>query len=76
MQLLADLPTSGRTGCDRCTGLLLRVRGNGEIYDAHLKTSELTFPWQSYRNSFIAPGRWSRVRLPFADFVPIEPRCR
>jgi len=70
VQLLADLSTSGHTGYDRCTGLLLRVRGNGETYNAHLKTSELTFPWQSYRHSFTAPGRWSQVRLPFTDFVP------
>ena len=70
VQLLADLTTSRCTDYDRNSGLLLRVRGNGEIYNAHLKTSELSLPWQSYRHSFIAPGRWSQLRLPFADFVP------
>ncbi len=70
VQLLADLSTSGGADYGRYTGLQLRVRGNGETYSAHLKTSELSFPWQSYRQSFIAPGRWSQVRLPFADFLP------
>ncbi len=70
VQLSADLSTLGSGAYDRYTGLLLRVRGNGEIYNAHLKTSELRFPWQSYRKSFTAPGRWSQVPLPFADFVP------
>ena len=36
----------------------------------HLRTSELTRPWQSYRASFVASPAWRAIRFPFADFVP------
>ena len=70
VQISADLSIFGSRVYDRHTGLLLSVRGNGEVYNAQLKTSELSFPWQSYRHPFTAPGRWSQVRLPFAEFEP------
>ena len=52
------------------TGLRLVVLGNGERYSAHLRTTDLTRPWQSYRASFTAQRKWHEVQLPFSSFSP------
>ncbi|EKE43444.1 hypothetical protein OCGS_2482 [Oceaniovalibus guishaninsula JLT2003] len=49
-------------------GLELDVIGNGETYNVHLRTGDVTRPWQSYRQSFDAPPDWRTIRLPFAGF--------
>lgn len=51
-------------------GLDLRVRGNGEIYAAHLRTADALRPWQSYRATFEAEERWTTIHLPFEGFAP------
>lgn len=51
-------------------GIELDVIGNGETYNAHLRTGDVTRPWQSYRLSFAAPHQWTSARLPFAEFEP------
>jgi hypothetical protein len=51
-------------------GVLLVVRGNGERYGVHLRTTECMRPWQSYRAGFIAKAEWREIRLPFAGFEP------
>jgi len=50
-------------------GLLLKVYGNNQEYNLHLRTGDVWLPWQSYRTSFMAPARWQTVRLPFAEFT-------
>ncbi len=70
LQLSADLPASQTTDYTRHAGLLLKLRGNAQVYNVHLKTSDLSSPWQSYRQQFTASPRWTAVRLPFADFEP------
>ena len=50
-------------------GLLLKVYGNDQEYNLHLRTGDVWLPWQSYRTSFRAPARWQTVRLPFAEFT-------
>lgn len=50
-------------------GLLLKVYGNNQEYNLHLRTGDVWLPWQSYRASFRAPARWQTVRLPFAEFT-------
>ena len=50
-------------------GLLLKVYGNNQEYNLHLRTGDVWLPWQSYRASFRAPARWQTVRLPFAEFI-------
>ena len=70
VQLSAELPRVSSLDYDRFTGLLLRVRGNDETYTAHLRTSELSRPWQSYRQPFDARPQWRTVALPFGDFQP------
>lgn len=51
-------------------GLRLSVRGNGERYALHLRTTDNTRPWQSYRASFVAGAELKTVDLPFQDFEP------
>lgn len=50
-------------------GLLLKVYGNNQSYNLHLRTGDVWLPWQSYRATFEAPARWQTVRLPFAEFT-------
>ena len=65
IQMAADVP-----GASGFTGIELSATGNGETYNIHLRTSDLTRPWQSYRQSFIAGPEWETHRIPFADFAP------
>ncbi|MEL7542952.1 MAG: CIA30 family protein [Pseudomonadota bacterium] len=51
-------------------GIALDVRGNGETYNVHLRTHDLTRPWQSYRQTFVAPAAWTTHQLAFDDFAP------
>ncbi len=71
IQMAMDLaPESGTLDASRFQGVELRVRGNGETYGAHLRTTDAVRPWESYRASFVASPRWGDVRIPFADFQP------
>lgn len=51
-------------------GIALDVLGADEGYNVHLRTADVTRPWQSYRAVFTAPQRWTRINLPFCDFTP------
>ena len=51
-------------------GVELDVFGNDEEYGIHLRTEDLTRPWQSYRQSFRAEPQWRTVQFRFQDFVP------
>lgn len=50
--------------------LRLEVFGNSQSYGCHLRTSDVTRPWQSYRQSFMAPPKWTTVELKLKDFEP------
>jgi len=50
-------------------GLLLKVYGNNQEYNLHLRTADVWLPWQSYRASFKARAGWQTVRLPFTEFT-------
>ncbi|MBY6201919.1 CIA30 family protein [Maritalea mobilis] len=52
------------------TALRLRVRGNGERYFIHLRTTRTRLPWQYYQAGFVAGSDWSDVTLPLVDFAP------
>lgn len=52
----------------------LLVRGNGEAYYVHLRTTDTRAPWAYYRASFVAEPAWRPVRLPFASFAPVASR--
>ncbi len=49
-------------------GVALRVRGNGEGYFVHLRTSGTVLPWQYYQAAFQTTSEWAEVRIPFASF--------
>lgn len=52
------------------TALRLRVRGNGERYFVHLRTTRTRLPWQYYQQGFATTGAWAEVVLPLAGFAP------
>lgn len=71
IQIALDLAPDG-TAVDASafTGLEIDVTGNGETYNLHLRTTDVTRPWQSYRQSFITGPTWETHRIPFTDFAP------
>jgi hypothetical protein len=50
-------------------GVRLLVRGNGEQYAVHLRTTATRLPWQ-YEATFTAGPEWTTVDLPFDRFTP------
>tara|TARA_A100001015_G_scaffold194811_1_gene217196 strand:- start:310 stop:789 length:480 start_codon:yes stop_codon:yes gene_type:complete len=50
------------------SGIKIRVRGNGEKYFIHLRTSGTILPWQYYQASFEASQEWRTIRIPFSEF--------
>jgi hypothetical protein len=51
-------------------GIEIQVYGNEEMYNLHLRTSDLWLPWQSYRTEFLAPDHWQTLRAPFTAMTP------
>mgnify|MGYP000668532484 FL=1 len=52
------------------TALRLRLRGNGERYFIHLRTSRTRLPWQYYQQGFETGPDWTEVTLPLSGFAP------
>ena len=53
-------------------GIMLKVRGNGERYNVHLRTSVLWFPWQAYRATFKTDEDWQTITIAFKEFTPYK----
>jgi hypothetical protein len=53
---------------DGTVGVRLVVRGNGQRYFVHLRTTGTVLPWQYYQAGFEAPRDWVEVRLPLDAF--------
>ena len=71
IQMGVDLAPDGRpVDLSAFTGVRLLVRGNGERYGCHLRTTACVRPWQSYRAAFLARAEAATVELPFTSFVP------
>ncbi len=51
-------------------GIELLVRGNGEHYNCHLRTADTGWYDESYRATFVAPRRWSKICLEWSAFEP------
>ena len=51
-------------------GLRIWARGNGELYQIHLRTADAELPWQYYWMGFSAADAWKRITLPFSKFKP------
>ncbi len=72
IQLALDIDAGFAARAADYDGVSLKVLGNGEKYNVHLRTSNLWLPWQSYRAEFVAGAEWASVRLPFAGFSPYK----
>lgn len=71
VQMSLDLgDSSGTFDASAWRGVQLDVIGNAEEYSVHLRTGDLTRPWQSYRHSFRAPEQWQTIDLHFEHFLP------
>lgn len=71
IQMALDLDRmGGPVDCSAYEGLEIEIAGNGEAYGLHLRTSDLSRPWQSYRQGFRAGLDWQTMRLPFSGFAP------
>lgn len=71
IQAALDLAPSGDiVDASDYIGVRLIVRGNGETYSVHLRTSDNVRPWQSYRAQFTADASWETIDLPFEAFTP------
>ena len=71
LQVALDLgDAGGEVDARDWTGIRLEVFGNDQIYNLHLRTSDIRRPWESYRQSFRAPATWTSVNLPFYGFIP------
>ena len=69
IQVALDLsPDGSPIDASAFSGVEIDVIGNGETYNLHLRTADLSRAWQSYRHSFDAGRNWETHRLPFADF--------
>jgi len=70
VQIALDLAADGKAvDASAWRGIELEVLGNDEEYNVHLRTEDLTRPWQSYRQSFHAYPRWQTVQFRFQDFT-------
>ena len=56
------------TAAEGSHGIEIRVRGNGEKYFIHLRTSGTVLPWQYYQASFDSTDEWRTIRIPFNKF--------
>jgi hypothetical protein len=71
VQIAIDLAPDGKAvDASAWRGIELDVFGNDEEYGIHLRTEDLTRPWQSYRQSFRAEPQWRTVPFRFQDFTP------
>jgi hypothetical protein len=61
------------------TGIRLTVRGDGETYYVHLRSTDTRLPWQYYQAGFATVRQWQDVDIPFAAFqgenldAPLDP---
>ena len=69
LQIALDLSPDGLSmDASPWSGIEIDVLGNDESYNLHLRTKDVTRPWQSYRRSFVARPAWQILRLPFSEF--------
>ena len=63
MPLADSLPASAQ-------GIWLKVRGNGQRYFVHARTSGTLLPWQYYQAGFETDENWQIIQLPWSAFEP------
>lgn len=67
VQMALDLPAPPAAGAQ---GIELDVHGNGRRCGLHLRTADMTAPWQAWRARLQAPPHWQTLRLPWGSFEP------
>ncbi len=70
VQMALDLLPHGYLDARKYSGVLLDVRGNTEGYNLHVRTADVSRPWQAYRATFQARPSWHTVRVPFSKLAP------
>ncbi len=82
LRLTGDVSTANRGGFlqtritldnpppEGAQGVTLKVRGNGEGYFVHLRTTGTVLPWQYYQAPFPTTADWTELRIPFSAFEP------
>jgi len=58
---------------DDADSVTVSVRGNGERYFIHLRSSVSRVPWHYYQAEFPTSPTWQDVRIPIAAFEPSNP---
>ena len=69
IQLAQSVSPADAAVLDAYTGVRVVLSGNDQRYNLHLRTTDLTLPWQSYRMAVDATQGWQTVDLPFAEFT-------
>lgn len=70
VQVALDLSGDILQNISAFAGVWLEVYGNNEEYNIHLRTQDISLPWQSYRTTFMAASEWKTLYIPFAEFAP------
>lgn len=65
LQMALSLSDYGPFDASDYTGIQMDIAGNNESYNLHLRTADLSQPWQSYRSSFTVTDDWQSWRFPF-----------
>ncbi|ART83800.1 hypothetical protein CBP31_15105 [Oceanisphaera profunda] len=50
-------------------GIFIELAGNGHDYNLHVKTAQLTRPWQSFRYTLSVKPQWTRFIVPFQQLL-------
>ena len=61
-QLISGIPKKAYEG------IRIKVRGNNENYQLHIRTRLTPAPWQYYSYQFFASDEWQTIDLPLDSF--------
>ena len=64
-----SLPFAGGLDASAYRGVELKVRGNDQTYQVHLRDRSTRWPWQVYRADYATDGTWQTIHLPFEAFT-------
>jgi hypothetical protein len=69
LQLALDFDADGRpVDASSYAGLALTLLGDGGRLGVHLRSADLSRPWQSYRAALDCARSWNHYRVAFSDF--------
>lgn len=68
IQARLPLAEEGALDAEEYRGVALQVRGAGDHYYVHLRTTRTRFPWAHYALKMPVSDEWQWLRLPFESF--------